>query len=138
MFVFWFFFSNKIIFTPSQITGSKYSISFIAHCSQILRKISLNEIEKDISNKDSIDVRCRVLFLDKDKSVSIFFEQKNNKPNNCHNISLFILIIGIFIRDNNGSLTVTQTIPIEMFLDKKGNENRNVEIFDCLTVGSNC
>lgn len=46
-----------------------------------------------------------------------------NEPNNCHNISLFILIIGIFIGDNNGSLTVTQTIPIEMFLEEEEEEN---------------
>lgn len=47
--------------TPSQITGSKYSISLIAHCSQIRRRISINDNEFGISNRDSIDVRCRVL-----------------------------------------------------------------------------
>ncbi len=56
-------------FTPSQITGSKYSISVIAHWSHIRRKISIEDKDDDISNNDSIDVRCRVLFKTKNMII---------------------------------------------------------------------
>jgi len=70
-----------------------------------------------ISNIDSIEVRRRVLF-DWEEENCVLFSLSYTRflPNNCHDISLFIIIIRIFIRNNNRSLTITDAVPIKMFL----------------------
>lgn len=50
-----------LLFTPSHSTGSKYSISVIAHCSDSRRNISMGADDDGISDTDSIYVPWRVL-----------------------------------------------------------------------------
>jgi len=54
-----------LLFTPSQSTGSKYSISVIAHCSHIRRNISAGVDDECTLDIISVDVRCRVLYQSK-------------------------------------------------------------------------
>jgi len=57
------------LFTPSHNIGSKYSISVIEHCSHIRRNISIGFDDECISDIDSIDVRNRVLCINKRRKV---------------------------------------------------------------------
>ena len=117
--------------TPSHSTGSKYSISAIAHCSQIRLKISAGMTGQWTSERVSIDVPCRIL---NERHVRLRSPSKSSSlpfflPNNGHDRSLFRLINGKLVRNNHRSCTFTETVPVEMFLQKKNSFSMKKKFF---------